>query len=109
SFELKRAIDACKPDDDVGRMALQMAEARIAELKGENDALRKAVEDYQRENAQRVSPLRSPEVPRDGVVTLPPTEYTPHPLPRAIDWRDAVTVGLPLEQRYPLSHLDPVS
>jgi hypothetical protein len=115
SHELERAINACKPDDDVGRMALQMANDRIAELEGENKTLRAAVDDYKRENEARVSPLRSVP-PIEGTVTLDRGEYTPCPMtpsktyaPRQISDAHSLAVNVPLEQRYPLAHLDPVT
>jgi hypothetical protein len=49
SFELERAINACKPDDDVGRVALAMAEARIGELEGENKGKDEKIDLLERE------------------------------------------------------------
>ena len=46
SQQMQRAIDACAPDD-VARTALAEAQARVAQLDGENEALRNTVAQLQ--------------------------------------------------------------
>jgi hypothetical protein len=122
SYELKRAINACKPDDDVGRVALTMAHDRIAELEGENEGLRKVKDDCMRELSDMrrrlsdltsgpalVSPPFDPPTPawHSG---LPASEYTPHPqraLPRPNDERHSLAVTGTLGERYPSLRYDP--
>jgi hypothetical protein len=91
SHELGRAIDACKADDDVGRLALTMAEARIRELEAEAKAKDTTIADLRRDLEQahaRLSDLATPVSSYDADVvpfvpsgagrsSMPSRQYAP--------------------------------
>jgi hypothetical protein len=126
SHGLKRAINSCAPGDDVGRTALAMAEARIGELTAEVAAKGKVIGDLQRDLSdahRRLSDLAVPVQALDVVTPLtsapartsmPSRTYQPHQVaprqiaPRPISNEHSLAVSLPLEQRYPLDHIDPI-
>jgi hypothetical protein len=111
SLQLERVIDAC-PDDDPARAALVEAQARVVALENENTALHHSVQALRdrverdhvpegvdtRQRKNRMGDSPNGNATHANVVPIHPIHGSPHSL----------TVERPLEQRYPLKHLDPV-
>jgi hypothetical protein len=107
SFELKRAIDACKDGDDIGRVALAMANDRIAELEAENKAQAKVIEDYEKER-QRQEHLLSPrQDPAQPVRRAVGGSDNVLPFSSGTDWSGLAMANSPTSGYLPPDKFDP--
>jgi hypothetical protein len=105
AVQLERAIDASP--DDAAASALRVAKARIEQLENENAALRVSMQSLRRVAERGFVPEGMVDTrDRNDRTGDSPSAFGGH---AARDERHSLTVSQPLERRYPLGFLHPVS